>query len=53
MNKWLDNFAYRISMGWWIFLIAGASATAIALITVSFQATKAAIANPVKALRSE
>jgi putative ABC transport system permease protein len=53
MNKWLENFAYRISMGWWIFLIAGASATAIALITVCFQATKAAIANPVKALRSE
>ncbi len=53
MNKWLENFAYRISMGWWIFLIAGASAMAIALLTVSFQAIKAAIANPVKALRSE
>jgi putative ABC transport system permease protein len=53
MNKWLENFAYRISMDWWIFLIAGASATAIALITVCFQATKAAIANPVKALGSE
>ena len=53
MNKWLQDFAYRISMGWWIFFIAGASAMAIALVTVSFQAIKAAIANPVKALRSE
>jgi putative ABC transport system permease protein len=53
MNKWLENFAYKISMGWWIFLIAGASAMAIALTTVCFQAIKAAIANPAKALRSE
>jgi putative ABC transport system permease protein len=53
MNKWLQDFAYRISMGWRLFFIAGASAMAIALVTVSFQAIKAAIANPVKALRSE
>jgi putative ABC transport system permease protein len=53
MNKWLEDFAYRISMGWWIFVIAGVSAMAIALLTVSFQAVKAAIENPVKALRSE
>ena len=53
MNKWLENFAYRISMGWWIFFIAGASAMAIALITVCFQSIKAAVANPVKTLRSE
>lgn len=53
MNKWLQDFAYRISMGWWIFFVAGASAMAIALLTVSFQAIKAATANPVKALRSE
>ena len=53
MNKWLQDFAYRISMGWWIFFIAGASAMVISLVTVSFQAIKAAIANPVKALRSE
>jgi putative ABC transport system permease protein len=53
MNKWLENFAYRISMDWWIFLIAGAAAMTIALITVCFQAIKAAIANPVKTLRSE
>jgi putative ABC transport system permease protein len=53
MNKWLQDFAYRINMGWWIFFIAGASAMAIALVTVSFQAIKAAIANPVQALRAE
>jgi putative ABC transport system permease protein len=53
MNKWLQDFAYKINMGWWIFFIAGASAMAIALLTVSFQAIKAAIANPVKSLRSE
>ncbi len=53
MSKWLQDFAYRINMGWWIFFIAGLSALAIALLTVSFQAIKAAIANPVKTLRSE
>ncbi len=53
MNEWLENFAYRISMGWWIFFIAGASAMAIALLTVCFQSIKAAVANPVKTLRSE
>jgi len=53
MNKWLDDFAYRINIQWWIFFIAGLLASAIALVTVSFQAIKAAIANPVKSLRSE
>ena len=53
MNKWLLDYSYRISINWQIFLIAGASAIAIALITVSFQAIKAAIANPVKSLRTE
>ncbi len=53
MSKWLQDFAYRINMGWWIFLIAGASAMAIALITVRFQAIKAAMANPVKSLRAD
>ena len=53
MNKWLQSFAYRIHVSWWIFLIAGVIAILIALITVSFQAIKAAIANPVKSLRSE
>ncbi|MEO8110885.1 MAG: ABC transporter permease [Ginsengibacter sp.] len=53
MNTWLQNFAYRINISWWIFFIAGALALLIALITVSFQAIKAAIANPVKSLRTE
>ncbi|HRP54864.1 ABC transporter permease [Agriterribacter sp.] len=53
MNKWLQSFAYRIDISWWVFAIAGLAALAIALLTVSFQAIKAAVANPVKALRSE
>ena len=53
MNKWLQSFAYRISISWWIFLVAGFGALLIALITVSFQAIKAAVANPVKSLRTE
>ena len=53
MNKWLQSFAYRINISWWVFVIAGVSAILIALITVSFQAIKAAIANPVKSLRTE
>jgi putative ABC transport system permease protein len=53
MNKWLNDFAYRIHIGWWVFVIAGAVALFIALITVSFQAIKAAITNPVKSLRTE
>lgn len=53
MNKWLQDFTYRINIGWWVFLIAGAAALIVALITVSFQAIKAAIANPVKSLRTE
>jgi putative ABC transport system permease protein len=53
MSKWLQSFAYRIHVSWWIFLIAGVIAILIALITISFQAIKAAIANPVKSLRSE
>ncbi|MDE3182974.1 MAG: ABC transporter permease [Bacteroidota bacterium] len=53
MNKWLQSFAYRIHISWWIFVIAGLIAFTIALITVSFQAIKAAIANPVKSLRNE
>ena len=53
MNKWLEDFAYRISMPWWIFLTAGILAAVIALVTISFQAIKAAIANPVKSLRTE
>lgn len=53
MNKWLQEFAYRINIGWWVFLLAGSSALLIALATISFQAIKAAIANPVKSLRTE
>lgn len=53
MNKWLQDFAYRIQLSWWIFLVAGLAALLIALFTVSFQAFKAAIANPVKNLRTE
>ena len=53
MNKWLQNFAYRVHISWWIFAIAGALAVFIALITVSFQAIKAAMANPVESLRTE
>lgn len=53
MNNWLQNYAYRTPISWWIFLSAGGIAILIALITVSFQATKAAIANPIKSLRTE
>jgi len=53
MNQWLQGFAYRVSISWWIFALAGSAAILIALITVSFQAIKAALANPVKSLRSE
>ncbi len=53
MSNWLQDYAYRITISWWMFLIAGAFAVAIALITVSFQAIKAATANPVKSLRTE
>ncbi len=53
MNRWLQDFAYRIHMSWWIFITSGIVALVIALITVSFQAIKAAIANPVKSLRTE
>jgi len=53
MHKWLQDFAYRISIGWSVFIIAGFSALIIALLTISFQAIKAAIANPVKSLRME
>jgi len=53
MNKWLQSFAYRINVSWWIFLVAGVTAILIALITVSFQAVKAAMANPVDSLKNE
>ena len=53
MNRWLLDFAYRITISWWMFALAGLSAIIIALLTVSFQAIKAAITNPVKSLRTE
>ena len=53
MNQWLQSFAYRIDIDWWIFLVAGVIAILIALITVGYHAIKAAIANPVKSLRTE
>jgi putative ABC transport system permease protein len=53
MNHWLQNFAYRINIAWWVFVVAGIIAFFIAFATISFQAIKAAIANPVKSLRSE
>jgi putative ABC transport system permease protein len=53
MNKWLEAFAYRVPVAWWMFAAAGAVSMLIALITVSFQAIKAAVANPIKSLRSE
>jgi putative ABC transport system permease protein len=53
MYKWLQDFAYRINIQWWIFIVAGFIALLIAFITISFQSIKAAIANPIKSLRSE
>jgi ABC-type antimicrobial peptide transport system permease subunit len=53
MNRWLQNFAYRVSINWWIFMAAGTSAFLIALLTVSSKALRAATANPVDALRNE
>lgn len=53
MNKWLEDFAYRVNIGWWIFAAAAATTMLIALCTVIFQAIKAAVANPVKSLRTE
>ncbi|MFT3935023.1 MAG: ABC transporter permease [Chitinophagaceae bacterium] len=52
-GKWLDGYNYRVNVSWWVFAISGAIAILIALITVSFQAIKAAMANPVKSLRAE
>ncbi len=53
MHNWLQDFAYRINISWWIFIAAGLLAVVIALATISFQAIKAAIANPVRSLRTE
>ncbi|MET3981562.1 putative ABC transport system permease protein [Mucilaginibacter sp. UYP27] len=53
MDKWLQDFAYKININWWVFLLAGGGAALVALATVSVQATKAALNNPVKSLKSE
>ena len=53
MDKWLQDFAYRVDISWWIFALAGIVAIVIALLTVSYQAIRAALANPVKSLRTE
>ncbi len=53
MNRWLQEFAYKIDIAWWVFALAGLLAVSIALLTVSFQSVKAALMNPVKSLRSE
>ncbi|MEO6252367.1 MAG: ABC transporter permease [Ferruginibacter sp.] len=53
MNKWLEDFAYRVNIDWTVFIIAGLCTLMVALLTVSFQAIKAAVANPVKSLRTE
>lgn len=53
MHKWLQDFAYRIDINWWVFAVAGIAALLIALLTVSFQAVRAALMNPVKSLRTE
>ncbi|HEY4337856.1 MAG TPA: FtsX-like permease family protein, partial [Puia sp.] len=53
MNKWLQEFAFKVNLSWWMFALAGVLALLIAMCTVSFQAVRAALANPVKALRSE
>lgn len=53
MNRWLENFQYRTAMSWWIFVLAVAIVMVITLLTISYQAIKAAVANPVKSLRTE
>ncbi len=53
MHHWLEDFAYRISIPWWVFVLAGLIAAVVAFVTISFQAVKAALANPVKNLRTE
>ncbi len=53
MSQWLQDFVYRIQINWWVFFVAASAAIIIAILTVSFQAIKAATANPVKSLRTE
>ena len=53
MDRWLQDFAYKINIGWTVFAIAGCLAMLVAIVTISFQSIKAAVANPVKSLRTE
>jgi putative ABC transport system permease protein len=53
MYHWLQDFAYKITIEWWVFALAGLLAVGVALLTVSFQSIRAALVNPVKSLRSE
>jgi len=53
MNSWLKDFAYRVAVSWWIFVLAGLASLLVALLTVGYQAMKAATANPATSLRSE
>jgi ABC-type antimicrobial peptide transport system permease subunit len=53
IHQWLQSFAYRVNISWWLFVLAGISAILIAMLTISYQAVKAALANPVKTLRAE
>jgi putative ABC transport system permease protein len=53
MHTWLQNYAYRIGIGWWVFVLSGLLAILIAFFTISFQSIRAALANPVRSLRSE
>jgi putative ABC transport system permease protein len=53
MSKWLMAYSYRVSINWWVFALAGALSIVIALLTVSYQSVKAALANPIRSLRSE
>ena len=53
MHAWLQDFAFRVDIGWWVFAVAGLLSVTIAMATISFQAIKSAVANPVKSLRTE
>jgi ABC-type antimicrobial peptide transport system permease subunit len=53
MSSWLQQYAYRVNIQWWVFLLAGIAAVMISLITISFQSVKAALVNPVKSLKTE
>jgi len=53
MYKWLQNYSYRISLGWWIFASAGVGATVVAIATVSFHAVRSALSNPARSLKSQ